>query len=245
MDIESICSENLNKELAYLLGVYLTDGSITHTTSSFKGSKKLYDSQNFTIKAIDKEFVEKTLECLKKIKPSCKAKIFEQEPRTRYWSDGRISKCQKQYCIGVGITGDAIFFEEQTGNKHHIPHIIWDAPLSIKRWFIAGVMDGDGWISKTERKDYPKHWKKGIPNYQYRIGIGKAKYGWIYEFKILLQKMGVETLKTEIDKRNGRMPMVKVGIKVKSFVEHGLFFTIKRKQDRLKVYIQERPETRH
>lgn len=230
MDLEQISSENLSKELAYLLGVYLTDGCISHY------SDKYAEYATFSLSVIDKDFVEFVLECMKKFNPSCKSIISIVQPKERHWSDGRISKCQKQYRTGIGFTKFSDFFENQTGKKHHIPLIIWDSSLQIKRWFIAGIMDGDGWISRTERKNYKKHWKGKYGGFQYRIGIGKAKYGWIHEFEKLLQKMGVKTLKKEIrmDKYR-KIPMVRFGINIDSFVKNGLFFTIKRKQDRVKL----------
>jgi hypothetical protein len=229
MNIESISSKNLSKELAYLLGVYLTDGSITHP------SDKWATYSSFSLKTIDREFAEFSLECFKKIKPDCKANVFIQQPITRYWNDGRVSKTQIQYCIGIGITHTQIdiFFETQTNKKHHIPFVIWDAPLVIKKWFIAGVMDGNGWISKTERKQYPN---PGI--FQYRIGICGISEGWIYEFEKLLQQMGVKTCKIMIDKKLPRnIPIASFSIKTESFISHGLFFTIQRKQKRIKEYI--------
>jgi intein/homing endonuclease len=227
MNIESISSKNLSKELAYLLGVYLTDGSITH-----------YESYQFTLKTIDKDFAENTLNAFKKIYPENKSQIFIQKAINRYWEDGRVSKCQDQYCIGMGFAKFGDFFKSQTNNKHHIPFVIWDASLQIKKWFIAGVLDGDGWISKTERKNYKKVGNsRDIYNgFQYRIGIGKTDESWIHEFKELLQKMGVETLKKEIDMRLPRNKvMIKFGIKINSFVSHGLFFTIRRKQERVEL----------
>ena len=71
MNLESISSENINKELAYLLGVYLTDGSI----SSFVDKWGRW--YNFSLKAIDRDFVEFTLDCIKKLNPECKANVYE------------------------------------------------------------------------------------------------------------------------------------------------------------------------
>lgn len=231
MNLESISSENLNKDLAYLLGVYLTDGSISSSKDKWS------EYYNFSLKAIDIEFVERTLNSFKKINNKCKANVYIQNPRTRYWEDGRVSKTQIQYCMNVGFKDYKDFFIEQTGNKHHIPSIIWDAPLQIKKVFIAGIMDGDGWISKTKREKNNR--------YQYRIGVGGVEEGWILEFKEFLQKMKIKTLKTD---RNFREPKNKImtsfGIKVESFIENGLFFTIKRKQIKLKEYIKRRSETK-
>lgn len=218
MDIESISSENLNKELAYLFGVYLTDGSISNT-----------ESYTFSLKAIDRDFVENTLNAYKSINPSCVANVYIQHPRTRYWEDGRISKTQIQYCINVGFAGFGQFFKDQTGDKHHIPFLLWKSPQYIQRWFIAGVMDGDGWISKTERRHCPG-------TFQYRIGVGGVTGSWIWEFEKLLQQMGVKTLKPEIHVKNRNIPFVRFSIRIESFASRGLFFRSARKQERLITY---------
>lgn len=209
MNLKSISSENLDKDTAYLLGVYLTDGSITK-------------ENKFILQVIDKDFAENTLSCIKKIKTDCNANIWTRDNKTGTWNK------QIQYCISVGFTRFKYFFEEQTGKKHHIPYIIWDAPLIIKKWFIAGIMDGDGWISKTKRQNSDK--------YQYRVGIGGIEEGWIYEFEKLLHQMGVSTCKKELIKKENRIPFVRFSIKTKDFKEKGLFFTIKRKQQRLIDY---------
>lgn len=225
MNLETTCSENLNKELAYLLGVYLTDGSISYQ-----------ESYSFQLKAIDKDFVENSLNFYKKINPNCLATVFLQKGIERKWPEGRISKCQDQYCINVGFAKYGQFFKDQTGDKHHIPFIVWAAPLQIKKWFIAGIMDGDGWISKTIREN--------SKDYQYRIGVGGVEEGWIHEFYRLLQEIGVQLCKAEIDVRPPRKkPMVRFSIKTDSFAKHGLFFTVKRKQSRLREFIEKRTTT--
>lgn len=217
MDLETISSGNLNKELAYLLGVYLTDGSI----SLHKDGAK-----SFSLKTIDREFAEWTLQCVKKNIPTCIATVYEYQPPDREWKEGgKVSKVQKQYCLHIGFAKLASFFWEQTGKKHHIPFCIWEASSVIKRWFIAGVLDGDGWISKTKR-DYNDH------AYQYRIGVCGAD-GWIYEFKELLEKMGIKTLGLERMKKFRKTVLVAFGINVKSFISNNLFFTVNRKQNRV------------
>lgn len=229
MNLETISSENLNKELAYLLGVYLTDGSI----SNFSDKWGTYS--NFSLKSIDRDFVEKTLSCIKKLIPECKANVYEQEARERKWPDGKISACKKQYCLNVGFTKQKDFFENQTGKKHHIPMIIWNTPLDIKKSFIAGLMDGDGFISVINRCD-------GV--IQTNIGMGQVESGWIYEFIQLMNEMGVKTRKPEIATKNRNIPVVSVRLNLEDYISGGFFFTIERKQKRLKDLIKKRSETK-
>lgn len=234
MDIESISSENLNKELAYLLGVYLTDGSISVRMEPTPGA-------TFQLQVIDRDFAEKTLECLKKILPECKAHVnlYIAKPC------GFTKKYTDKYCVGVGFTEWKDFFFTQTGHKSHIPSIIWDCPLPIKKWFIAGIMDGDGWIAEAII---------GRKNPRYNIGIGKVEDGWIWEFKAFIEQIGVKTNKPEIipaGYRQHTVPFVRMKFNTRSFINCGLFFTIERKQKRLQraqhllsTIIKERSTTR-
>jgi len=231
MDLEKISSENINKELAYLFGVYLTDGCIS------KSKDKYGYYYNFSLRTIDIEFADRTLACIKLLIPSCRANINRLEPIDRHWPNGHVSKTQVQYCINVGFKKLKDIFWEQTNKKTHIPFVIWRAPDVIKKHFIAGVMDGDGWISKTLRPDKE--------NIQYRIGVGKTEGSWILEFKDFLEKLGVKTLKIERNFSSGRKKvLICFGIRVESFIDHGLFFTIFRKQSRIIDFINRRSETK-
>lgn len=209
MNLETISRKDytLNKELGYILGVYLSDGSIT--------------DKNFQLQAIDKDFVEQTLIFLKNRFPNCKSSL-RIRPDKGSWNKS------DRYVIKVGIGDMADWIKYQTNNKHHIPLCIWDSDDVIKRWFISGVMDGDGWISKAKRKN--------SDNFQYRIGIGGVEEGWICEFKELLQSMGVKCNKTErFVTKNGKW-FCRFHVKPLTFIENKMFFTIKRKQERLKMY---------
>lgn len=221
MNKKSISSESLNKELAYLLGVYLSDGSIT-------SREKPTRNCTFQLQVIDKDFAETTLDCLKAIIKNCKGNVNKIVFEPSGFSKKRIIK----YCVGVGFTDWKDFFENQTGFKHHLPSIIWNSSLQIKKWFIAGIMDGDGWIAIAE---------KGRKNKRFNVGIGGVEEGWIWEFKKLIESLGVKTNKPEIipaGYRSHKIPFVRMKFNTRSFIEHGLFFTISRKQRKFKYAIE-------
>ena len=229
MNLESInCNQNLNKELAYLFGVYLTDGNIRKDGV-------------FQLQVIDKDFAEMTLNCIKKIKPNCNANIFERGPGLRTWNDGKISKEQKKYCISVGFANLKEFFEKQTNNKHHIPYLIWKSSLQIKKWFIAGIMDGDGYVCISKNGKY-----KDREYRRYDIGVGKTEEGWILEFKDFLQKMGIKMRKEVRQLSKNGIPIINIRFKSGEFIENGLFFTINRKQKRIQLLREaQRPDAAH
>lgn len=205
MNLEIISRQDyiLTKELAYLLGVYLTDGSIS--------------GKNFEMGVIDRDFAEFTLQCLKKIKPDSKSFVRINDEKTG-WNKSTIFR------IKVGLGDYAEWFQRITNHKHHLPFNIWKENDGIKRWFIAGIMDGDGWISKTARVNSPQ--------FQYRIGIGGVEEGWIYEFRELLNSFSVKCNKIErVLTKSGKW-FCRFNVKPKTFFDAKLFFTIKRKQSR-------------
>ncbi len=217
MDLESISSENLNKEVAYLFGVYLTDWCIDR-------------DNKFTLQVIDKDFADFTMSCIRKINPDCKANVYERDAiKSGQWNK------QKQYCVHAWFTKYKDWFESQTNKKHHIPFVIWDAPTAIKRWFIAGIMDGDGYITYHTRENWSLQWT---------IWIWWVEEWWIYEFKELLEKEWLEICKPQRGLTKWWTPFVRFNIKNKSFIDKWLFFTINRKQNRLKWLIERRSETK-
>lgn len=208
MNLETISRQDftLNKELSYLLGVYLSDGSITGC--------------NFNLQVVDKDFAENTLSFIKKIIPSCVSVLRKRDDNIS-WNKNR------RYVVKAGLGDYAKWFKQQTNEKHHIPLCIWKAPDVLKRWFVAGIMDGDGWISKTKRQDSLQ--------YQYRIGIGGVEDGWINEFRELLGQMHVKCNKMErFLTKNGKV-FCRFHMKPKTFFNAKLFFTVTRKQDRCKI----------
>lgn len=205
MNLETISRQDyvFTKEIAYLLGVYLTDASITDC--------------NFNLQVIDKDFAERTLEYLKQISPNTKAYLRKRTDTTS-WNK------QPRFVIKVGIGSHADFFRNQTNSKHHIPMSIWSQNDGIKRWFIAGVMDGDGWISKTKRSNSEQ--------FQYRIGIGGVEDGWINEFRDLLSSLHVKCNKIERFMTKNNRFFCRFNVNPRSFFDAKLFFTITRKTNR-------------
>jgi len=208
MNLETISRQDriTSKEFAYLIGVYLTDASITNC--------------NFNLQVIDQDFTERVLGYWKLFIPNTKSSLRERSDK-KGWNK------QKRYVIKIGIGKYADFLRKITSEKHCIPLQIINSEPFIQKWFIAGIMDGDGWISKTKRKNSPQ--------FQYRIGIGGIGNGWIYEFRELLIRLGVTCLKIERFLTKKGTPFCRFNVKPISFFKAKLFFTLKRKVERCSV----------
>ena len=197
----------LNKYLAYLLGVYLTDGYISPI------------ERKFSLQVIDRDFAEQTLNAIRMISPSCMANIYERNNDKGAWNKN------KQFCINAGFAKwDTLFFE-QTLFKRKLPTIIYNAPPILKKWFVAGVMDGDGFITfSRERQHETSQWK---------IGLGKVEDGWILAFLEFMLNEGVKHHKVRRTITKNGVPFITLRFNHGDFIKNGFFFTIGRKQERL------------
>lgn len=204
---------NLNKNLAYLLGVYMGDGAI-------------WDNGNgtmvFGLMAIDKVFVEETARCIGEVTGETPSVHTCRKPdrRSEYF------RCQS-------TNADLIqYLVHETHAKTIIPSSVLEAPADLKKEFIAGVLDSDGYVALSKRRMYGQH-----EVFDMRIGIA-VQDTWLYEFREMLLAMGVACTKvcrcTALHTRS--KIMYRFTIKKPSFIENGLYFKIPRKQSRIEYY---------
>lgn len=121
MTLLKICSE-----LSYLIGVYLSDGSVS--------DRKEYGA--FSLASIDKEFVERVLRALEVVcERSYESKIRCERGKVRRWKDRTISICRDQYRILFSNREIVKFLKEEDFD---------DAVDRYPREFARGLFDGDG-----------------------------------------------------------------------------------------------------
>lgn len=189
-----------NEHTAYLLGVYLTDGWI----------EKNY---RFLLKSIDREFCEETLRCIKEV---LDGQVNE------YIYDDKSHPKRPMYRIEVTSRDLVHWLSFSTARKGMIPREFLFANRNTQLALLAGLMDGDGWIS--QRKD------GGHLTRHYIIGIATDPFvkGWIDDMPALLDRLGI---------RYRRYPredgMVHIHLNKKDFALSGAYFRIRRKQARL------------
>jgi len=196
-------------DIAYILGVYLGDG--------YAKRNRFSRSYDFILNTIDDDFAESVIKSLKE--------ITQKEPRHRKYQPkgnrrlvNRIEVCSKELVL---------FLQEKTLRKLIIPTELFYSSEETKRYFIAGIMDSDGWISKNIKKT-------GFVDYQ--LGIAKG-LPWIKDLPRFFKEFGLECGElNNIKVKRDNKPIVRLLINKVSWIKKKCFFTISRKQNRMLEY---------
>lgn len=199
----------MTKRYAYLLGVFLGDGSI--------GS----DGRTFCLQAIDKDFIDATAEALESVS-SNKVSVKEIPRKT-----SANNTVYAVYCSDVKLCRR---LSDDTDNRLHIP-------LDLEKWskdcqniFVSGLLDSEGYVSISKRRTYNSE-----EVFDMCIGIG-AVDPWLYELHQYLQSRGIKVGKVTREKLKSGKIFLKFSFNKKSFISSGLFFNLKRKQSRIEKY---------
>lgn len=197
---------DLSVSTAYLVGVYLTDGSI-------------YKNQ-FYLESIDKDFCEKVLLHLENILENFNKNIRYIEPRKK--SDGY--KYAATYRIKISSVDLCEWLMNITNHKQQVPKEILESKREILLSFLSGLMDGDGGISKSEVRS------NGTSMYQISLCGFETLYGAVKDYAKVFDKLGIQYRKQDKTSKPGFVSYV---LKNFSFVDSGGYFNIIRKQKRL------------
>lgn len=132
-------TEDVDDELAWLLGLYLAEGWISKQKKRYKDKIYTYEYVFLSLGKHEKNLQEKALTIIKKhFKSVC------------------ISEGKTETATRIIITDKrAVNFFSMCGissNTKSIPRIIFNIPDDKKRKFIEGYMDGDGYIDKYHIK---------------------------------------------------------------------------------------------
>jgi hypothetical protein len=199
----------MTKWYAYLLGVYLGDGSIQT------------DGRTFCLQAIDRDFVEKTGKALSNL--SCSAVRVVELPRKTTGGNQVFAV----YCSDKNLVER---LKKDTDNRLHIPLDIDKWPKQLRLEFISGLLDSEGYVSMTNQHTY-----NGCNVFNMVIGIG-ATDPWLYEIHDHLRISGVKVGKITRERLKSGKIFLKFAINKRSFIAYGLFFSIERKQSRIEKY---------
>lgn len=204
--------QSAGKSFAYVLGVYIGDGCIT------KPKKHPNYSYVFRLDVIDKDFADKFAEELKNL--GCKVLPREWE---RYGKPCYIVETRDKDLTDVLL--------KDTDHKKIVPDYVMKWSKDERLAFISGIMDSEGFISKRK-----KIMKNGLPSFQ--MGI-KMDYEMLKQIKPIMQSVGIRVGKYTMSpsKWCTNVQTANLSINLKSWASSNAHFNIKRKEDKVKEYI--------
>lgn len=192
----------------YVLGVYLSDGCV------YQGP---YGSPKFTMCVIDKDFVEHTLDAIEGMGLQNFNKNINMI-RSKGIDTYRCQVVSRRLCT---------LLIDATNNKQSVPRQVLSRK-DVFLPFLAGLMDGDGWISKRKNPKTP------LDEYsQIAISAKTSRYSYLNDLPSGLDRFGFKyRFTTSPDVKYGGEQST-INFNKKSFIENGGTFTIQRKLNRL------------
>jgi hypothetical protein len=212
--------QSAGKDFAYILGVYLGDGCISHTKRQQVSGEKRYPY--FQLSVVDLDFADATATALKAITDY--AVTRQTVP---------VKKSPKNPQTFVVICGDPKLCEQlkaDTDNKQVIPAYVEGWSQADRLAFIAGLMDSEGFVAQNKR--VPPHSGRG-----FMMGF-KSTDPWVPQFVRILEQTGIRVGKVaqEAPRKPGYRTPTRFAIKMASWVDVGGYFNIRRKQERVETW---------
>lgn len=197
--------QSAGKSYAYLLGVFLGDGCVTHTSEGYPV---------FRLNTIDEDFADAT-----------KAALGDFTERSISIHKHNVSKSSKpNYSLRCGDPEICRHLVEVTEGKKVIPAAAHGWSKDDKIAFIEGLMDSEGFVAAN----------KNTTNRRFYMGF-KSCDVWVPEFVKILESVGIKVGKVsqEEPRRPGYKTPTRFAIKMQSWVDAGAKFKISRKQQRV------------
>ena len=197
--------------MAYSIGAMTGDGSVKKYLQK-DANGKFYSAYNAGISSQDEECIGRVcyeVDCLF-------SKDFRPVPY-------RNPKGTQMYRTGFGSKITFDFFNYFIGEKLNLSDEVFRSSNKAKINFIAGLFDTDGWIA----------YSKGY----YSLGFASRHRTFVEDVARLLMKAGVKVGKINEDISGFGTIMYRIRPNLKSFIDKGFYFHIKRKAERVKSYI--------
>jgi intein-encoded DNA endonuclease-like protein len=214
--------KDAGKSFAYILGVYLGDGSVTLWQDKKRGGpSRLY----FRLNTIDRDFAKATQKALQELTDY--AASFTRHAVKKSKKPNHALRC-----------GDRVLCERlvaDTEKKQIIPAYVFGWPRENRLAFIAGLMDSEGFVAANSNHT----------GRRFYMGF-KSCDVWVPDFVKILKSVGIEVGKIGIEKPRfpGYKTPIRFAIKMQSWVDSGARFNIKRKQARVDKWAATVPDPR-
>lgn len=201
--------QDAGKSFAYILGVFLGDGSVTTWRQDGKSDRLM-----FRLNTIDEDFSNATKAALEKLS-TFKVTQFCHP----------VSKSSKpNWALALGDRALCERLLSDTKKKQIIPPYVFEWSKDLKLQFIIGLMDSEGFVAANSNHT----------GRRFYMGF-KSCDVWVPDFTRLLKSVGIEIGKIGIEKPrfSGYKTPTRFAIKMQSWIDSGAKFNIARKQKRV------------
>lgn len=206
----------MSQDLAYHYGVFLGDGFIERYSAE---STCWYVG----LKSIDREFVEHWQTVLERL--TGKRYAIRAEPAQK-------ANHNPRYRCRCGRGDFARLTIEATDHKRKIPEAVLGGTPEEKRAFLQGLMDSEGWVTCTLKS-------LGLSSIVLSFGLTSE---WCPQILEMFRGLGIATSDMRVRKgwhdrpapsKKPERDLLSFDIDILQYMDAGLGFNIKRKQDRL------------
>lgn len=205
------------EQLAYSVGAILGDGSVM--TPVVKHEDRLQTQHQVRIANMD-------LDCVERIRREVNA-FFDSGYQVVCYEN---ASGTLMYRLAVNRIVVYDVFNYFVRDKLFLPSEVFRATRKTQLDFLAGLFDTDGYIAevKTPGAKY---------GYSWRVGYASRHRTFVEDLARLLQKLRVKvgSIYTQVSGHGTQMFVIKPNIR--SFIEAGCYFHIKRKADRVLNYL--------
>lgn len=206
----------MDKNFAYILGVFMGDGCVTNQHKVRKV---------FKMNTIDEDFAIAVKTALENLNTKYKPYIMTYQDKRPNRNPG-----YTVYCVDQELSDKLVF---DTNDKTKIPEYVFNWSEDLKKYFIVGLMDSEGYVA--QKKTIPKDCKR-LTDRSFFMGF-KVCDPWALDFAKILNSIGIKIGKIRYEKSyNGTKIPIHFGIKMQSWVEKNMWFNIERKQNRVNVW---------
>lgn len=210
-------SQSAGKSYAYILGVYLGDGAVT-----VRSDKNV----NFRLGTIDEDFAIATSKALLEV-TGRQSKINKVDVYPKSSKPNYDLRCA---CGDFGL-----HLKDVTCEKHVIPDFVHQWDDELKREFVSGLMDSEGFVAEGKNRIT-------LTPARYFMGFGCCDI-WFFDFVRILESIGIKVNKVRQETLKSGKTMRRFTIKIKSWITSGCKFNIQRKQRRVDEYASYEPYT--
>lgn len=204
--------------MAYSIGAMIGDGSVKEYINRSLEKDKFIRVHNAGISGMD-------LECLERV---CQ-EVFQLFGKIYVPKAYKNPKGTQMYRVGFGNILTYSFFNYFIKDKSFLPDEVFRASRKAKLDFLAGLFDIDGHVAMSQHK----HTKSG---YAWRVGYAARIRTLVEDIARLLMKLGVKVGKIHEQVSGYGTLMYIIKPNIRSFIEKGCYFHIKRKAKKLALY---------